>query len=404
MVTAEGAEHVQRPIRWSRIGGQLGPVPAARRPLLGRRTSDTLLGLCTWLLLTSGIALLSARTVWPWLLGYGATVTSRAGSRSVRPPAPPPALPAPATSSTTGSAGSAGEAVSQPGLEVPGAPGVALAAAASAVAPAPPAWWNDEALQARLLDAVPQGIGRVGVAVRHLRTGASVLLNADAVMPPASLFKLGVLVEAFRQWDAGDLALDERLLLTWEDWADGSGVLQGRIGGYVDVEEALSLMIGVSDNTAALVLLRRLGLDAVNDGFERMGLAHTHFFPDWRPDTTTAAEAASLLAQLATGQTASPAATERMLAMLAQPQPQAWIQDALPPDTEIAHKSGQLPGVRNDAAIVFGPQGPYVVVVLTDTLADDADGEALIGSIARETEAYFATAQPGTAPAAALVP
>ena len=36
----------------------------------------------------------------------------------------------------------------------------------------------------------------------------------------------------------------------------------------------------------------------------------------------------------------------------------------------MAHKSGQLPGVRHDAAVVYGPRGQFVVVGLTNHLAD----------------------------------
>jgi beta-lactamase class A len=155
------------------------------------------------------------------------------------------------------------------------------------------------------------------------------------------------------------------------------------------VGEALRLMVGVSDNTAALALMRRIGVDAVNAGYDRLGLAHTHFFPDDRPDVTTAGETATLLSLLATGRLAGPDATGAMLDLLAQDQPQAWIQWALPGDTAVAHKSGQLPGVRNDAAIVYGPGGPYVLVVLADRLWDGADGEDAIATIAQAVNAYF---------------
>jgi beta-lactamase class A len=261
--------------------------------------------------------------------------------------------------------------------------------------PVSPSWWTDQTLQERIAAAVPRDIGHVAVAIRHLRTGASVLLDADAVMPPASLFKLGVMVEAFRQIESGALALDEALLLTWDDWAEGSGVLQGRIGNAVSVSEALRLMIGLSDNTAALALLRRLDADAVNAGYARLGLPHSHYYTDWRPDTTTAAETASLLALIAGGQAVGGVATRHMLELMAQDQPQAWIREALPPGTPVAHKSGQLPGVRNDAAIVYGPDGPYVIVVLAEDLSDEADGESIIGTIAGEVHAYFVALDKG---------
>jgi beta-lactamase class A len=255
---------------------------------------------------------------------------------------------------------------------------------------APPAsWWADGALQARLDGAIPDDLGHIAVAARHLRTGATAAIDGDLLMPPASVYKLGVLADTFQLLDAGRLDLDEQLLLTQEDYVGGAGILQGHIGQRVQVGEALTLMVGISDNVAAQALLRRVGVDSLNATYQRLGLARTHYYVDDRPNVTTAADTASLLVQLATGQLAGPAGTQRMLDLLAVDQPQSWIQDGLPPGTIVAHKSGQLPGVRNDAAIVYTPDGPFVLVVLTSDLADEGAGEGLISDLARLAFAYF---------------
>jgi beta-lactamase class A len=269
--------------------------------------------------------------------------------------------------------------------------GEALPLPTRPVAVAPPIdYWADELLASRITAALPARVGRVSVAVRNVRTGASAGIDPEASMPPASVYKLGVLLEAFRQVEAGRIALDEPLLLLPQDWSEGAGVLQGRIGQRVSVGEALRLMVGISDNTAALALLRRVGIDTVNAGYLSLGLTHTAVYPDARPDRTTAADTASLLAALVTGRLADPAATQHMLDLLAQDQPSAWIRAGLPPGTPVAHKSGQLPGVRNDAAIVYGAGGPYVLVVLSSTLVDEGTAERAIASLAHEVYAYFA--------------
>ena len=260
--------------------------------------------------------------------------------------------------------------------------------------------WLDTALQDEIEAAIPPGTGTVAVAVRHVSTGASAGINAGRVMTPASTYKLGVLVEAARQIEADQLSLDEKLLLLPEDWDDGAGVLQGHIGDYVTVGEALRLMITISDNTAALAINRRLGANAVNQLYDELGLSHTRQFTDEQPATATAWELATLLSLLTSGQAAEHGATEYALALLAQEQPQAWIAAGTPPGVVVAHKSGQLPGIRNDAALVYTPSGPYALVVLTDNLDDDADGEALIAAVASAVYAHF-NAWLGSVPIAA---
>jgi len=258
-------------------------------------------------------------------------------------------------------------------------------------APARP--WLDLELQQDIENAIPRDVGTVAIAVRHVSSGASAGINADRIMTPASTYKLGILLEAARQVEAGELRLDERLLLLPEDWADGAGILQSRIGEYVTVEDALRLMIEISDNTAALTLLRRIGPDAINQGYAELGLARTRIFTDYQPATATAWELSTPLTMLSSGQAAGRMATEYMLGLLALDQPQAWIASGTPgapTDTIVAHKSGQLPGVRNDAALVYTPTGPYAIVVLTDDLWDESRGEALIQTIAAAVYDHFA--------------
>ena len=274
---------------------------------------------------------------------------------------------------------------------------LAMLVASPVAVPPPPEWWADRALESALRAATPGYGGQVTVAARHLGTGAYAAIGGDLAMPPASVYKLGVLAEAMREVEEGTLLLSERLLLLPEDWADGAGVLQGRIGESVSVQEALRLMIGISDNTAALALLRRLGADALNAEYVRLGLSRTHFFPDDRPDVTTAADTATLLELLATGQLADGLRTRMMLELLTQDQPQAWIQWALPAGVPVAHKSGQLPGTRNDAAIVYGSGGPFVLVVLTDGFWDEDEGEAAVRALGRAAWAYFEGVPAGTA-------
>jgi beta-lactamase class A len=257
---------------------------------------------------------------------------------------------------------------------------------------APPAWQEDLFLEEALVAAVPWGLGRVAVAVRHLCTGATAAVGAEEPMPPASIYKLGVLVACFRQIGAGRLGLEEELLITWNDYADGAGVLQARIGERVSVGEALRLMVRFSDNVAAQVLLRRIGVDALNETYERLGMRHTRFFADARPDVTTAADVAGLLVRLGTGQLAPPEASDWMLDALWQDQPAAWIEAGLPPGTVVVHKSGQLPGIRNDAAIIYPRGGPYVLVVLADRLSDERAAEGLIGDLAAAVHARLAGA------------
>src|SRR5574341_2271137 len=61
---------------------------------------------------------------------------------------------------------------------------------------------------------------------RQLGTGREVAIRADQPMNTASVIKLAVLVRAYRDADAGRLALDERYTIRAEDLRRGTGLLQ----------------------------------------------------------------------------------------------------------------------------------------------------------------------------------
>jgi beta-lactamase class A len=256
----------------------------------------------------------------------------------------------------------------------------------------PMAWappQTDPFLQATI-ETVPRPVGSVSVAVHHLATGHGAGINADTIAPPASLFKLGVMVAVMRAIEAGRLAPETSFDIREEDWAPGAGLLQDRVGETVTVGEALRLMMGISDNVAAFVLLRAVSVARLNAVTASLGMGRTRFFVGERSDETSAGDVAVILARIATGEAAGPDSTRTMLDLMGQRQAAAWIREALGSRVPIAHKSGQLPGVRNDAAIVPTNGGPYVVAILTHDLVNDGAGERYVGDVARAVDRYVA--------------
>ncbi len=253
--------------------------------------------------------------------------------------------------------------------------------------------WLPSKPSAKLAEVVasvlPDRFGSVAVAVVHLLDGTGMALNADDVVPPASLFKLNILAETQRQIERNRVSLAQMITILPEDAAPGGGILQSRIGEDVSVGEALSLMIGISDNTAAFALLRTISSRKLNEFTRSIGMWRTWFYVDERPDETSAGDVVTMLRAIIEGTIASPEGTDHMLELMTQVQPSAWIRLGLPPGTRLAHKSGQLERVRNDAGIVFGPTGPYALSVLTHGLEDPAVGERTITAVTRVVHRFF---------------
>ena len=81
-------------------------------------------------------------------------------------------------------------------------------------------------LQAQIEQIVAESGAAIGVALRHIESGAEVMVNADTLVPLASVIKIPVIVEAFYQIGRGRLALTDRISLDESVKALGSGVLR----------------------------------------------------------------------------------------------------------------------------------------------------------------------------------
>jgi beta-lactamase class A len=233
----------------------------------------------------------------------------------------------------------------------------------------------DAALQARLDAAAVASRGTVGAVVLDLERGGEASLAADRPFPSASLFKLPILVQVLAQEQLHRLDPDELLEVRPEDWTDGSGVLQARVGDRLSVSELTRLMIQESDNIAALVLLDAVGSDSVNAMLDRLGLDGTRVVDRRRGEpgehVTTARDTARLLSIVASGHLIDPSVSEAALRLLEQPQAHSWLADSLPWWVKVAHKWGDLPSARHDAGVVFTPRGTFVSVVLTEDVPPD---------------------------------
>ncbi|HEV7664414.1 MAG TPA: serine hydrolase [Chloroflexota bacterium] len=254
---------------------------------------------------------------------------------------------------------------------------------------------SDAELQKRLDAAAtvtPLSRGRLSAAVVDLASGGSATLDAERVYPAASLFKVPILLEVLAEEQSGRLAAETLLEIRQEDWTDGSGVLQARIGERLAVRELTRLMIQESDNIAALVLLNAVSAANVNATLERLGLHATrvvdHRAGDAAEHATSAADMSRLLVLLAAGQAVDAGVSEGVLTELERTQHVDWLGDGLPFWVKVAHKWGDLPQARHDAGVIFSPRATYAVAVLTEGGVPD-ETAAVISRISQAMYDYL---------------
>lgn len=232
-----------------------------------------------------------------------------------------------------------------------------------------------------------RGLPHVAVVVKNLADGRGAMIAPDRVFYAASLFKTWVLLEVFHQREAGLLDFNERYIVS--DYYVRLGINPGEIAACseVTVGEALQSMIRISDNTAANLLLDRVGAGNVEVALQSLGLQVTQFAGGGRLPTT-AREMALLLEAIGRRQAVSPTASDQMIALLETESFADRLLAGVPPGTRVAHKTGNWSNATHDAGIVFSPRATYVIVVLTDYGFGGA-GAPLIARISGAVYRYY---------------
>lgn len=231
--------------------------------------------------------------------------------------------------------------------------------------------------------------GTIRVAARHLGDGREVRYNDHEIFPAASTIKVPVMVEVFRQVEAGRIRFDDRVPYDPAQRVRGSGVLRDLDPGLEpSVRDLVTLMIVVSDNTATNMLLDLVGVEAVNAAMREMDLGdlvlHRKIAFDEEGSLADATPAAflDLLCRLAAGEVVSAAASRAMIEVMLRQQYTDVIGRYIPYDADgyeedpehalgLANKTRSVVGVRNDVGIVFLPEGGrYALALMSKGCAD----------------------------------
>jgi beta-lactamase class A len=249
----------------------------------------------------------------------------------------------------------------------------------------------------------------VGIYVRHLRTGAGAMINADSVFPTASLVKIPILLTLYDQVQQGRLDLDARV--PYPDTLNYRYVEATDVVGYMvagdtlPLSELAFLMLTVSDNVASLWIQALVGGGAaVNEWMAAHGFEHTRVNSrtpgreearstyGW--GQTTPREIAESLVMIREGRAVSPRASEEMYRLLTKAYWDDVALSQIPPTVQAASKQGFVDKSRSEVLLVNAPGGDYVLAVITKNQVDESyeetnEGHRLIRAVSRAVYEHF---------------
>lgn len=235
---------------------------------------------------------------------------------------------------------------------------------------------KSEELEKTIQEELSGKDGAYAVAIKNLETQEYYYYNENRKFDSASLYKLWVMGAVYKEIENGVISktqnvgfeaniINERLDIA----SESAEITEGFVGNTV--EGALERMITISDNYSAHILYLTIGWSKVGDFLEEYGFANS----DTDELQTTALDILDYYEKLYKGEIVSKAASEEMIEILIGQQLNDRIPKYLPEETVVAHKTGELGAVKHDAGIVYGPNGDYIIVLLSETSSQTTAAE-----------------------------
>lgn len=289
--------------------------------------------------------------------------------------------------------------------------------------------------------------GRLGVSAIHIESAKRFSQNGQEPFPMASSYKIPIAIQLLTKIDSGKLSLDNMIEFSYKDLHIGSGMLSERFnwpnsakpGVALSVRSLLELMLLISDNSATDMCLQLAGGPAqVTNAMKRLGVTGIRvdrptsiLIADWLgiawpeneahpievvdsigkllskeqldiaskkfdadlKDTSTPEAMTQLLYLLHTKTILKKESQDLLLDIMRRCETGlARLKGALPPGTEVKHKTGTIGMTTNDVGIITlpGDAGHVAISVFVKSSEKEIpERERAIAEVTRTLYDYF---------------
>ena len=275
--------------------------------------------------------------------------------------------------------------------------------------------------------------GRMGFYLENISTGDTHEYASSQRYPTASVCKITVMAELFRQDAEGILSLDDRKRMEDRYSTHGSGQLKlMQDEPEITLRDYCRMMITISDNMATDVLMETVGIPNINAFLDQLDCPNTrtsvtmgryHYRMTYQDDLPTnrandvlqeeasaagandyksisysdsldnnvaaPAEMGKIMKRMHEGTIVSPDASSEMLKMMKNARDDRMIRRHLPREIVVAQKSGSSGRIKGNVGIVYLPSGPMIISAFATANSNDVRADESIAEVCRLAYSAF---------------
>jgi N-acetylmuramoyl-L-alanine amidase len=238
----------------------------------------------------------------------------------------------------------------------------------------------------------------VSALIQNSRGDILFELNSQKQLPSASVIKIQILAALLQAHENGTLNIYDEYQIKESDVVGGAGELQ-HIWQNIrwTYFKYASEMIRSSDNIASNIIIRAVGMEAVNDLSSRHGGEQTilaRYMMDFdailegRQNYTSASDMNHFLLEVYRGNVLNRENTLLFFEMLDNCLDQTMIPAGVPKHITVTNKTGTLEYFRGDSGVVFADE-TYIISIFVENFSDIQQAEKVVASLTRQLFSNF---------------
>lgn len=232
-------------------------------------------------------------------------------------------------------------------------------------------------------EQVKDKTGNYGIYFADLHHPRSFGLNEKEMFTAASINKVPIVAVLYYLDNSGKIDLDEKITMQEEDiQAYGTGSLRYQKPGTVySLKTLAKLSLQQSDNTAAHILAKRIGMPLIQKTITSWGLRQT----DMENNKTSAYDMYLLFRKIYKAEVTSVAKTQELFGFMIDTDIEDRLPAQLPQGTSIYHKTGDVVGGLHDVGIISRDGTVFFLGVMTSDIGDkEKETKETIAQIAKQ--------------------